>query len=150
MKAVRLSALCTGRLYPKEILLVLISVRGRVERRAIVRPEGLCQWKIPIELATFQHVAQCLNQLRYRVPPLFVKPCYKNSPCKRAPLLNQISCQSPPKSPHDTHSPRQVSYRTTNVLPSLPMCVIHNSKTCWRPTGIGGGSARHSAHALLW
>jgi len=46
--------------------------------RAIVRLEILCQGKIPMTPATFRLVAQCLNQLRHRLP-LLVTGCTQNS-----------------------------------------------------------------------
>jgi len=63
INVVNLSALSTGLLYPQEIFPVFISVRGSVDPRAIVRPEGLCQLIMlmilsGIEPATLWLVAQ--------------------------------------------------------------------------------------------
>jgi hypothetical protein len=79
-------------LLPGNILWFSCVLRGSVDPRTIVRPEGLCQRKIPmtpswIEPATFRIVVQCLNQLRHRVPP---KP-YINVKYKLVKLLHLVS-----------------------------------------------------------
>ena len=61
---------------PEEIFLVLISVRGCVDSRAITRPEGLSMKNSSDTTGnrTRDLPVQCLNQLRHSVPN-FVK-CY--------------------------------------------------------------------------
>ena len=62
---------------PQEMFLIIISVRGWVDPRAMVRSEGLRQWKIPmtpagIESATFLFVAQHLNHCATAVPLIYL------------------------------------------------------------------------------
>ena len=114
---VRLSALRTSRLYPQDMLLVLISVRGWVDPRAIVWSERLCQWKIPmtpsgIEPATFQFVAQHLTHCATAVPHLIYCAYVKH-------ITNSMEQTPPREATRYSVTPEIPLYRTEDSLPSF-------------------------------
>jgi hypothetical protein len=80
--AVRLSSLRAGRPLPPGRFLVLISIRGCLDPRAIVRLGKNRSFDNPmtssdIEPKTFRLVREWLNQLRYRVPQIMLSTNYK-------------------------------------------------------------------------
>ena len=60
---------CCIKLVPLVILLVFISVRCWVDCRAIIQPEGLCQWKFPMNVRNrTRHFLAC-SAVPHPVPP---------------------------------------------------------------------------------
>jgi hypothetical protein len=125
---VRLSTLGSGRIYPQEILLVLISVRGWVDTRTIVRSEGFMSMTPPgIEPVTFWFVAQYLNHCATAVGNRGLKGLRKLASFQRNLLLS-ISLKM--EAAHWSETSLTIYQTTRQRIPQLANLHCHTKCFC--------------------
>jgi hypothetical protein len=94
-------------------MVVDISVRGWIDPRAIVWPEGVYQWKFPmtpsgIDPATFRFVVQCINHCTTACPHLLMSETPSFPKCS---VDSSNFCFPSHLQPHVTH---QLSHHEQN------------------------------------
>jgi hypothetical protein len=152
--AARLSTLGAGRFLPTGRFLVLISVRGWGDPRAIVRLQGLGTLKKSTSSGTRTgDLPACSIVLRYRVPPgAFINATINYWVTKKQAILYLFGFQSTLTWDRDKKQIGQ-SLKNYIVLQIFPVDTVLNDRP-WRPTGLWDMEAptfsRQSAHRWRW